>query len=85
MAHAYFKYATIALFILYQGRSHHGPFIGIGLVGAPACGDVMKHQIKIDDKSAKTKIPNSKHPKSNQQKKNKNPKLACIKREKKKN
>ncbi|KAK7242870.1 iron-sulfur transferase [Aureococcus anophagefferens] len=25
------------------------PSVGTGLVGAPACGDVMKLQIKIDD------------------------------------
>lgn len=24
--------------------------VGTGLVGAPACGDVMKLQIKVDDK-----------------------------------
>jgi Fe-S cluster assembly scaffold IscU len=27
--------------------------VGTGLVGAPACGDVMKLQIKVDDKSGK--------------------------------
>ncbi|KAH7550467.1 hypothetical protein ACOSP7_024191 [Xanthoceras sorbifolium] len=27
------------------------PTIGTGLVGAPACGDVMKLQIKVDEKS----------------------------------
>lgn len=26
------------------------PNVGTGLVGAPACGDVMKLQIKVDDK-----------------------------------
>ena len=25
------------------------PTVGIGMVGAPACGDVMKLQIKVDD------------------------------------
>ncbi|OMO59946.1 hypothetical protein CCACVL1_24515 [Corchorus capsularis] len=29
------------------------PNVGTGLVGAPACGDVMKLQIKIDEKSGK--------------------------------
>ncbi|XVE90640.1 hypothetical protein DITRI_Ditri20bG0093600 [Diplodiscus trichospermus] len=29
------------------------PNIGTGLVGAPACGDVMKLQIKIDEESGK--------------------------------
>ncbi|KAK6289516.1 hypothetical protein POUND7_001057 [Theobroma cacao] len=29
------------------------PNVGTGLVGAPACGDVMKLQIKIDDESGK--------------------------------
>ncbi|KAB2086516.1 hypothetical protein ES319_A04G037500v1 [Gossypium barbadense] len=80
--------ASKRLIGLTSRRSRHNPFIGIGLVGAPACGDVMKLQIKIDDKtkknSAKTKIPNSKHPKSNQQRKSKNSKLACIKRKTKK-
>ena len=27
--------------------------VGTGLVGAPACGDVMKFQIEYDDKSGK--------------------------------
>ncbi|RDA88683.1 hypothetical protein CP532_4073 [Ophiocordyceps camponoti-leonardi (nom. inval.)] len=27
------------------------PSVGTGLVGAPACGDVMKLQIKVDDKT----------------------------------
>ncbi|WCJ36812.1 Iron-sulfur cluster assembly scaffold protein IscU [Euphorbia peplus] len=27
------------------------PTVGTGLVGAPACGDVMKLQIKVDDKT----------------------------------
>lgn len=27
------------------------PNVGTGLVGAPACGDVMKLQIKVDDKT----------------------------------
>lgn len=27
------------------------PTVGTGLVGAPACGDVMKLQIKVDEKS----------------------------------
>lgn len=27
--------------------------VGTGLVGAPACGDVMKLQIKVDDKTGK--------------------------------
>ncbi|KAH1098546.1 hypothetical protein J1N35_015467 [Gossypium stocksii] len=43
--------------------------INTSLVGAPACGDVMEFQIKIDNKQqkpTKTKLPNSKHPKSNQ-------------------
>jgi NifU-like protein involved in Fe-S cluster formation len=26
------------------------PSVGTGLVGAPACGDVMKLQIKVNDK-----------------------------------
>ena len=29
------------------------PSVGTGLVGAPACGDVMKLQIKVDEKSGK--------------------------------
>ena len=29
------------------------PTVGTGLVGAPACGDVMKLQIKVDDQSGK--------------------------------
>ncbi|XVE62144.1 hypothetical protein DITRI_Ditri06bG0095200 [Diplodiscus trichospermus] len=29
------------------------PNVGTGLVGAPACGDVMKLQIKIDEESGK--------------------------------
>ncbi|ORY05669.1 iron sulfur cluster assembly protein 1 [Basidiobolus meristosporus CBS 931.73] len=29
------------------------PTVGTGLVGAPACGDVMKLQIKVDDASGK--------------------------------
>lgn len=29
------------------------PTVGTGLVGAPACGDVMKLQIKVDEKSGK--------------------------------
>ena len=29
------------------------PNVGTGLVGAPACGDVMKLQIKVDEKSGK--------------------------------
>ncbi|XVE54966.1 hypothetical protein DITRI_Ditri03aG0123500 [Diplodiscus trichospermus] len=29
------------------------PNVGTGLVGAPACGDVMKLQIKIDEKTGK--------------------------------
>ncbi|GAU44898.1 hypothetical protein TSUD_137300 [Trifolium subterraneum] len=29
------------------------PTVGTGLVGAPACGDVMKLQIKIDEKTGK--------------------------------
>ncbi|XP_076928323.1 iron-sulfur cluster assembly protein 1-like [Bidens hawaiensis] len=29
------------------------PTIGTGLVGAPACGDVMKLQIKVDDETGK--------------------------------
>ncbi|KAM1295455.1 iron-sulfur cluster assembly protein 1-like [Malus sylvestris] len=29
------------------------PTIGTGLVGAPACGDVMKLQIKVDDSTGK--------------------------------
>jgi len=27
------------------------PTVGTGMVGAPACGDVMKLQIKVDDKT----------------------------------
>src|ERR1700690_1694139 len=27
------------------------PFVGTGLVGAPACGDVLKLQLKIDPKT----------------------------------
>lgn len=27
------------------------PSVGTGLVGAPACGDVMKLQIKVDEKT----------------------------------
>ena len=29
------------------------PAVGTGLVGAPACGDVMKLQIKVDDETGK--------------------------------
>ncbi|OAD76980.1 hypothetical protein PHYBLDRAFT_177093 [Phycomyces blakesleeanus NRRL 1555(-)] len=29
------------------------PAVGTGLVGAPACGDVMKLQIQVDDKTGK--------------------------------
>ncbi|XP_021733615.1 iron-sulfur cluster assembly protein 1-like [Chenopodium quinoa] len=29
------------------------PDVGTGLVGAPACGDVMKLQIRVDDKTGK--------------------------------
>ena len=29
------------------------PDVGTGLVGAPACGDVMKLQIKVDEKTGK--------------------------------
>lgn len=29
------------------------PTVGTGLVGAPACGDVMKLQIKVDEKTGK--------------------------------
>ncbi|KAF9922360.1 iron-binding protein [Linnemannia zychae] len=29
------------------------PFVGTGLVGAPACGDVMKLQIKVDEETGK--------------------------------
>ncbi|XP_055824489.1 iron-sulfur cluster assembly protein 1-like isoform X2 [Solanum dulcamara] len=29
------------------------PTVGTGLVGAPSCGDVMKLQIKVDDKTGK--------------------------------
>lgn len=29
------------------------PDVGTGLVGAPACGDVMKLQIKVDEESGK--------------------------------
>lgn len=29
------------------------PTVGTGLVGAPACGDVMKLQIKVDEESGK--------------------------------
>lgn len=29
------------------------PNVGTGLVGAPACGDVMKLQIRVDDKTGK--------------------------------
>ncbi|XP_011101319.2 iron-sulfur cluster assembly protein 1 [Sesamum indicum] len=29
------------------------PSVGTGLVGAPACGDVMKLQIKVDEESGK--------------------------------
>lgn len=29
------------------------PAVGTGLVGAPACGDVMKLQIKVDEKTGK--------------------------------
>ncbi|KAG1527015.1 hypothetical protein G6F52_001922 [Rhizopus delemar] len=28
-------------------------YVGTGLVGAPACGDVMKLQIKVDDSTGK--------------------------------
>ena len=30
--------------------------VGTGLVGAPACGDVMKLQIKVDDKGIITDV-----------------------------
>jgi Fe-S cluster assembly scaffold IscU len=31
------------------GTIKKGPSVGTGLVGAPACGDVMKLQIKVDE------------------------------------
>ena len=33
--------------------------IGTGMVGAPECGDVMKLQIKVDEKSGKSAIASS--------------------------
>ena len=36
------------------GSIKKGPNVGTGLVGAPACGDVMKLQIKVDDKGVVT-------------------------------
>eukprot|EP01083_Nonionella_stella_P114075 336885_1 len=30
-------------------EDNNDPHVGTGLVGAPACGDVMKLQIKVDD------------------------------------
>lgn len=32
---------------------NNDPDVGTGLVGAPACGDVMKLQIRVDDKTGK--------------------------------
>ncbi|CAH9119787.1 unnamed protein product [Cuscuta epithymum] len=32
---------------------NNDPGVGTGLVGAPACGDVMKLQIKVDDQTGK--------------------------------
>ncbi|TYI84868.1 hypothetical protein E1A91_D05G396900v1 [Gossypium mustelinum] len=53
--------ASKRLIGLTSRRSCHNPFIGIGLVGALACGDVMKLQIKIDDRT--TKISKNKNTK----------------------
>ena len=33
------------------GTFEDGDQVGTGMVGAPACGDVMKLQIKVDDKT----------------------------------
>lgn len=33
--------------------SKSDPNVGTGIVGAPACGDVMKLQIKVDDSTGK--------------------------------
>ena len=33
--------------------SRNDPNVGTGLVGAPACGDVMKLQIKVDEETGK--------------------------------
>jgi Fe-S cluster assembly scaffold IscU len=36
------------------GSIKKGPNVGTGLVGAPACGDVMRLQIKVDDNGVVT-------------------------------
>jgi nitrogen fixation NifU-like protein len=33
--------------------------VGVGLVGAPECGDVMQLQIKVDDEPARSRTPSS--------------------------
>ena len=35
--------------------------VGTGLVGAPACGDVMRLQIQVDEETGKSRMLNSKH------------------------
>jgi Fe-S cluster assembly scaffold IscU len=56
---------TLCLFLRTQVIDHYehprnvgslnkaDPFVGTGLVGAPACGDVMKLQIKVDEETGK--------------------------------
>ena len=34
--------------------------VGTGMVGAPACGDVMRLQIQVNDAKASLKMPSSK-------------------------
>ena len=50
------SYYSKTLIDHYENPRNVGSFsnnknVGIGLVGAPACGDVMKLSIKVDDKS----------------------------------
>ena len=35
------------------------PNVGTGMVGAPECGDVMKLQIKVNERPASSKTPSS--------------------------
>ena len=50
------RYYSKTLIDHYENPRNVGSFsndknVGVGLVGAPACGDVMKLSIKVDDKS----------------------------------
>ena len=50
------SYYSKTLIDHYENPRNVGSFsndknVGVGLVGAPACGDVMKLSIKVDDKS----------------------------------